>query len=427
MKNFAFALLFLLVCGARAHAANVIFSGVVVNGSRLEQTTAKASVQFLRVNQQGASQDLATVKSDAQGRFKSAPIAVAPSDLIFSRIDWQGYPYITPAFDGAGRTGATIDPTKLRLHIYDTTESAPPGMIFVAHHIALKDDGDNLKCIERIVVENPSNKTYIGQGSEGITLGLSLPAGAKNVEIDPSIADAKLIKMGKKPTYAISKPITPTIAGGVLGNAIIVNYSLPWSKSVDLSRPLLYPEKFFFIVREVADKDKILVDAPLLGPEQIQPIPVNGQMQMRVVKMIGAPQSPQPVLNTFQQMEIHVSRPVSTMMWMFMGLTVALCVFLPALMILGRRKKSAIEYSMRDSTGHSRALKSAEPPAQASVYSVTHSPLGAEDGAATSALIEQLAALDDDWEAGMLEASDYQTQRAQLKKQVVEQLKRAAV
>ncbi len=423
MRKFSLLFIFLVIFGARVQAATVTFAGSVLNGSVGDRATPGATVQLLHVSPEGASHDLATVKTDAQGRFKTKPLSVAPADLIFARVDWGGYPYITPAYDGAGRTGSTIDPANLRLHIYDTSETAPPGMTFVAHHIALKDDGDNLKCTERIVVDNPSNKTYIGVESQGgITLGLSLPKGAKNVEIDPSIADAKLIKIGKKPIYAVSKPITPTIDGGPIGNAIIVNYSLPWSKSVDLSRELLYPEKFFFVVREEADKDKILVDAPLLGKDEVQQIPINGQMQNRVVKSIGLPQSDTPVLMAGQRMEIHVSRPVSTMMWGFIGLTAALCIFLPTLMILGRRKTAPIEYS----NGVSTARKSAEPHGQASVYSVIHSPGHSGQDKEVASLIEQLAALDDDWDAGRIEAQTYQARRAQLKQQVVEQMQKTA-
>ncbi len=422
MKKNSFLLCFVFLASLRVQAANVTFAGAVVNGSVGDKPTANASVQLLRVTPQGASQDLAIVKTDARGVFKSAPLSVAPNELIFARIDWGGYPYITPAFDGAGRTGAPIDSAKLRLHIYDTSETAPPGMTFVAHHIALKDDGDNLKCTERIVVENPSNKTFIGLGKDGITLGLSLPKGAKNVAIDESVADAKLIVLGKKgkPIYAVSKPITPTIAGGPIGNAIIVNYTLPWNKSVDLSRQLLYPEKFFFIVREVADRDKIVVEAPLLGKEAVQQIPIDGQMQSRVVMLIGTPQSVAPVLAAGQKMEILVSRPVSRMMWAFVGLTAGICIFVPTLMFLGRRKKRApIEYS--------KDTKSAEPHREASVYSVIPAPMDGnrdvshEDSVAV--LVDKLATLDDSFAAGEIEEAAYQTQRAQWKQQVAQQLK----
>ncbi len=431
MKKLSFLTLCVLLSVLRVEAATQM-AGQVVDGSVGDRATPNATVQLLRVNQEGASQTLATVKTDAQGRFATKPLEVHANDLVFARVDWGGYPYITPAFDGAGRTGAPIDSTNLKLHVFDTTEGAPRGMTFVAHHIALKDDkdnGDNLKCTERIVVDNPSNKTFIGFGKEGITVGLSLPKGAKNVELDPSIADAKLIKIGPKPIYAVSKPITPTMAGGPLGNAIIVNYTLPWSKSVDLSRQLLYPEKFFFVVREEADRNKILVDAPQLGPDEVQPIPIDGQMQNRVVKSIGAPQSEQPVLQAGQKMQIFVSRPTPPLVWAFVGLTGLLCVFVPGLMLWGRKKPRAIEYSNVPARGTANALKSAEPVVGASVYSVIHSPESASNSASQSGevaqVIERLAALDDDFEAGRVDAQSYQTQRAQWKRQVVQMMKSA--
>ena len=433
MKKFSFLTLCVLLSVLRAEAAPTKMAGQVVNGSVGDRAAANATVQLLRVNQEGASQNMATVKTDAQGRFATKPLDVHANDLIFARIDWGGYPYVAAAFDGAGRTGAPIDSSNLRLHVYDTSEEAPPGMTFVAHHIALKDDGDNLKCTERIVVENPSNKTFIGLGKERITLGLSLPKGAKNVEIDHEITDAKLVKIGPKPIYAVSKPITPTMAGGPVGNAIIVHYTLPWSKRVDLSRQLLYPEKFFFVVREEADRNKIVVEAPQLGKDEVQPIPIEGQMQNRLVKFIGAPQSEQPVLRAGQKMQIFVSRPTPTLVWGFVALTGLLCVFVPGLMLWGRKKPRAIEYSNVRAKGMASVSKSAEPPENASVYSVIHSPEGAADGTGNgisqsgevAQVIEKLAVLDDDWEAGRVDAQSYQTQRAQWKQQVVQLMKSA--
>ncbi|HVF84455.1 MAG TPA: hypothetical protein VM821_00625 [Abditibacteriaceae bacterium] len=432
MKKLSFLMLCVLLSVLRAEAATKL-AGLVVNGSAGDRAAPNATVQMLRVNQEGASQTLATVKTDAQGRFTTKPLDIHTNDLIFARIDWGGYPYVAAAFDGAGRTGAPIDSANLRLHVYDTSEEAPPGMTFVAHHIALKDDGDNLKCTERIVVENPSNKTFIGLGQERITLGLSLPKGAKNVEIDHEITDAKLVKIGPKPIYAVSKPITPTMAGGPVGNAIIVHYTLPWSKRVDLSRQLLYPEKFFFVVREEADRDKIVVDAPQLGKDEVQPIPIEGQMQNRLVKLIGAPQSEQPVLQAGQKMQIFVSRPTPPLVWGFVGLTGLLCVFVPGIMLWGRKKPRSIEYSNVSAKGTASVLKSAEPLGKASVYSVIHSPGSTSDGVAGEApesgkaaqIIEKLAALDDDWEAGRIDAQSYQTQRAQWKQQVVQLMKSA--
>lgn len=416
-----------LFCGARAQAVTTAIAGQVLNSTSNDSAVANATVELLRVDAKGASQTLATAKTDTTGAFRTKSLKMAASDLVFARVDWQGYPYIVPAFDGAGRTGAPIDSTKLHIHVYDTTETAPRGMTFLAHHIALKDAGETLECTERIVVENPSNKTFIGLGKEGITLGLSLPKGAKNVALDPSIADAKLVVIGKKPIYAVSKPITPTQEGGASGNAIIVTYSLPWSKSVDLSRQLLYPEKFFFIVRTEADRDKIVVDAPQLGEDSVQPVPIDGQMQQRVVKSIGSPQSPQPVLAAGQQMEVRISRPTAPLIWAFIGLTALLCVFLPTAMLLNRRKPRRapgdIEYSMSDSRG----IKSAEPASKASVYSVQS---GANSGIGSDAapnevarIVEKLAALDDDFEAGRIEENVYRTQRAQLKREVVAHMK----
>jgi hypothetical protein len=208
-----------------------------------------------------------------------------------------------------------------------------------------------------------------------------------------------------------------------MSNAVVVSYTMPWKKNVDLSRRLLYPTKFFFVVREEADKNKIQVDAPSLGADELQPIPLDGQMQNRIVKTVGQPMSPKPALAAGTMMSIKVSRSTNPLVWAFIALVGLLCVFVPGV-LMWNRKKPTNKYS----TGKQ---KSEEPQGGASVYSVNpHSSGGvASNGAEAEVrvdnsfrvkeVVEKLAALDDDWEAGRLTQAAYESQRAQWKEEVV--------
>jgi hypothetical protein len=237
----------------------VRIAGQVTNGSRNKAPAVGATIKLVRMDEQnGGATVLRTAKSDARGAFDMGRVDVPQDDLLFARVEWQGYPYISPAYDGSKQLqGFSIQPEKLQLAVFDTTEDDPP-MAFSVHHVAVKTEGANLKCIERIVVENGSNKTYVGTGKDGITILMPLPKGAKDVKIDPRLVDAKLHNFNG--VYGVSKPIMPQEAGQ--RNAIIVEYTMPWSREgVNLTRKLQYPTLFFFVAREESDK-ALRIDAP---------------------------------------------------------------------------------------------------------------------------------------------------------------------
>jgi hypothetical protein len=112
------------------------------------------------------------VKADARGRFQSRPLDIHVKDVVFATVDWQNFPYTAPAYDGANQLQLNVQPGNLRLHVFDTTEVAPNGIAYMAHHIALSSEGETLTCIERIVIENPSKKNVYRAGKRARHNGL---------------------------------------------------------------------------------------------------------------------------------------------------------------------------------------------------------------------------------------------------------------
>lgn len=315
-----------LICTAMTPAAPLRVAGQVTNGTHNNGPVAGAPVRLLRLDQaSGQSQLLKTVKSDKTGRFDLGHFDVKPEDLLFARVEWQGYPYVAPAYVGPSHSHeANIKPDKLELRVFDTTKDSPR-LSFTVHHVAIESDGSNLKCVERIVVDNPTRRTYIGSGDDGVTIGLALPAGAKDVAVDPSIPDASLVKIGK--VYGVAKPITPSVHNE--RNAIIVNYTLPWaSGGIDLSRRLLYPARFFFVARTESDR-KLKIAAEQLGPDQDTSLPLEGGMQTRIVNSIGPSKDSKPVLDAGTMVAINVSRSINPLVWAFVAFVGALCLAVP--------------------------------------------------------------------------------------------------
>lgn len=404
---------FLFVCAMPCRAATVRFAGRVVNGSRGDAAAKGALVRLIRVDAQGGkSRVLATTKSDARGTFDLGPLLLPDNDLVFTRVEWQGYPYIAPAFDGGKQLGEVkVSPSALALRVFDTTTEDTP-LVMTAQHVAIKTEGQRLKCIERMVVENQSNRTFLGTGKQGITVLLPLPKGAQGVQVDPqSGTDAKLVKIGE--VYGVAKPIMPVAAGE--RNAIIISYTLPWAKGgIDLSRRLQYPVKFFFVAREASDR-KLQIEAPRLGRDQEAPVPIGGAMQTRIVNPIGGPMLRAPVLNNGEMISIKVTRPVNVLVWAFVAFVGALFLVVP-LALVGTRKGRRAPQIVAPSAPHEVAVKSREPVAQASVIRRILPPRMPDEA---QVWVDRIAQLDDEWESGSLERDDYLQRRDHAKNEVV--------
>ncbi|MBV9468338.1 MAG: hypothetical protein JOZ57_03775, partial [Abitibacteriaceae bacterium] len=270
-------LILLIVTTAIAHPATRI-AGQVTNATHNAPATG-APVQLFRPNGKGQPWTLIkATKVGGNGRFDFGPLELAADDLLIARVEWQGYPYEVPAYDGAGRLkqldpDISIHPADLILQVFDSTTQPPP-LTSKWHQVAIEAKDRDLKCSERVVIENPSRQTFLGEGPQHITVRLHLPAGAHDVELDPEIKDATLTHTGD--TVEIAKPITPAAYNNE--NSISFSYvmswplSLPWNRALDLSRKIDYPTRFFFVARAEGDRS-LKVIAPQLGADRTISLP----------------------------------------------------------------------------------------------------------------------------------------------------------
>ncbi len=430
-----------------ALAAPTPIIGTVRDGSKGGAPMPNAPVQLIRPGDKGAKKILATVKTDATGRFVFPAQEWGKDELLMANVPHEGYDYAAVAYDGGNKleaVGMKVDPAKVDVATYDTTTNNVP-LQYQVHHLAIQSNETGLKVVERIVVINPTEKTFLGIGPRKVSVLLNVPKGAKNVALDPKIADAKLIKTSNG--YGVERPITPQAYGA--RNAIIFSYDidwpskLPWAKKIDLSREIAYPTQFFFVARMPDDKN-LEVEAPLLGQSTETELPIDGKTETRIVNSVGQPQMPNmpggdkndPVLGAGKIMPVVIERPVNPLFWAFAAMTLGLIVFLPVAMMKPRRDKSAAVNA-----------KSAEPHAakRVSLPASAPAPVTARQGSAHGAtlangtsyaagladltltpqaqmLIAQIAQLDDEREAGRIGAEDYQARRAAWKAQLIDKL-----
>ena len=381
-------------------------AGRVLDGTPVPSKPAPGlSIELVRpggLNGQ-SSAVLKTVRTGADGHFDFGPMQLNPSEILTTRVRTRGFDYETPAYDARGQLkqfmpqdAKPIDPLAVEMTIFDAVDTVP--LTFTVHHVAIATAERQLKVTERIVAENHTRTTMVG-GADGATVRLNLPEGAHDVELDQEVAPGgKLLK--KADGYWVAKAITPEQYGS--RNAIIVKYHMDFQGgAVDLSRKLAYPVKFFFMAREQKDKE-LTIDAPLLSKDQVQQIPIDGAPQDRLVNSKGMPMG-EPVFQPGTLITMRVSRPADPMQWGFVGFIGALLLIVPAALLLTRQSgKGKIE----------------DPAGDGSVIGAHRAgPLQIDE--TTRSLIERIAVLDEQWDAGDISRNEYTKQRAALKQQAL--------
>ncbi len=404
-------------------AAPVRVSGIVVDETN-HRPAAGARVELMRARD-GQSTPVAKTRAGANGRFAFPPQEAGAEDILVARSDWQGYVYVTPAFDGPGKLAQMdikVNPAKVRLAVFDSTKEIV-SLSFTTHHLAVESTPGGLKCVERIVVNNPTRKTFLGLGKNSATILLNLPAGAKNVKFDSDVTNGSIEK--RPDGWAVVKPIPPNIYDQRV--LVVINYdmdwpsSLPWQRHLDFSRKLQYPTNFFFVARETDDK-KLEITAPKLSGDQEAPLPMNGAMETRIVNSIGNPGmggqgASKPALLAGDDLKIQIAAPVNPLFWGFAGFIILLCLAVP--LALWQKKSPAVK---------NNNIK--EPAAAAGVYggtlqtgqAPTVGTAGDFDESVARDLIERIATLDEEFKNGKIDAQEYSTSRANWKAELVQQL-----
>lgn len=421
----------LLLAASTVHAAPVVIAGIARDGSHEKAPLANAPVQLLVLRDGDKRVPIDETRTDANGRFTFKARELNDKDLLFANISHGNFDYWNVAYDGGNRlkqVGINVDPGKVEMLVFDTTTQ--PGrapLDFQVHHLAIKSTPTGVHVIERIVVENPSKVTYLGFGQRRISVLLNLPSGAKNINLDSKSKDKESQLVQTKDGWGIVKPIMPNAYGEPrMFNAIIVSYDvpwpsrLPWAKTVDLSREIAYPTRFFFVARETGDKE-LKVDAPALGPETKQSFQGNGgATQTRLVNMVGAPMAPAGAPDAMpvkpgQTMDVKISRPVSNLFWGFAGLVGAMCLFLPVALLKPKRAERSHGQSVSSHTSARGSENGDFVPLNGFAVAPTLT-------SSSRDLVQRIADLDDAFEAKQIDEATYQAQRAAWKKQLIDSL-----
>ncbi len=173
-----------------------------INGSLVNKTANGSSVANQEVTlgaYQGSNEaGTKTAKTDQSGNFAFNGLATGADFTYQISVDFKGAPYYSDPinFSGAvptapGAAQPTPQPTTqptteqtIQVPVYDST-SDQSVLKTTAHHYLLEPDKTGVTVSEIVIIDNSSDKSFIGQASHAgtnSTLRFTLPDGAQNFE-----------------------------------------------------------------------------------------------------------------------------------------------------------------------------------------------------------------------------------------------------
>ncbi len=194
--------------------------GLIVNGTK-DATISNAAgltVTLYVADMATQSTITKTAQADAGGRFAFSNIDVVSTTRMLAATTYKGVDYASEilAFDGISTT------VPVSLTVFETTTD--PSVLQVAQtHFVFDVQTRLLNVLEIVQVTNVSDRAFVGATSVGphfITLPLPVLAGATDIQFENQDADATTIRGTNVLSYTL--PFQP-------GNdQIVFNYSVPF-------------------------------------------------------------------------------------------------------------------------------------------------------------------------------------------------------
>ncbi|MCA9139399.1 MAG: hypothetical protein KDB00_21640 [Planctomycetales bacterium] len=157
-------------------------SGVVVNASS-EMAPVPGSAVVLSVELEGELVVAAEGVADDQGRFLFDDIPADPDYVYLPGANYDGvhYPGLRITLN------AETPHARVNLVVHETV-SDPNPLVIRRHDITIGRDAESIHVTEKLLIENPSSKTFVGSasrpGGRAATLRLSIPSNFRRTTFD---------------------------------------------------------------------------------------------------------------------------------------------------------------------------------------------------------------------------------------------------
>lgn len=218
-------------------------SGDVFNGSTGEAVSA-VPVMLQGYDRQFQVRQTLTTTVGTDGTFEFELTDVSQDWVFLAFIDYSGINFSSDVI----RFSPLEAEQTLPVTVYDTTNDSAEIEI-ERLHVILDFANDSVGVNEFYSISNLSNRVFVGaDGSDGReTVAIDLPDGAQNVDFRRSLGSDFVPANEMVPTasgYADTVPLRPGI--NTLG--LLVSYDLPYSSGMTIEHPLAYPARAVSLV-----------------------------------------------------------------------------------------------------------------------------------------------------------------------------------
>ena len=161
-----------------------------------------------------------TAQSDPQGHFTFSDISVLTTTRMLAAANYSGIDYVSDilAFDGISNT------VPVSITVYEMTTDPAALQVAQMHTIISGVQDRILNVLQIVQLQNTGDRTYIGGTSVGphrVTLSLPILDGATDIQFDSQDADSTTIRGTNLLSYTL--PFQP-------GNdQVVYNYSVPFN------------------------------------------------------------------------------------------------------------------------------------------------------------------------------------------------------
>ncbi len=222
-----------------------VVHGTVVNGTSGAASPAGLEVNLHGFDMIGGNLNLAvtlttTTRADGAFQFEATPYKAGRQFLLTTNYGGVTYSSDVAAFD-AGQ-----EALELPLRVYEIT-SDTANLRVDRFHMFLEFDGNDRVTVGQLYLLSNLGDRTIASSEGGKTFELALPPGAENVVVRNEVEGQDYFRTDEG--LADTLPIAP--GGGAA--QLLVSYSLPYGDKLDFSQKMLYPvEATNLLVADVA-------------------------------------------------------------------------------------------------------------------------------------------------------------------------------
>jgi mono/diheme cytochrome c family protein len=350
-------------------AEPIKIEGSIINGTAGQQVPDNLPLTLYIVPHQGSQQDMITrtYQSGVNGHFVITDAQITSSNLVAVGVDYKDLTF----FSGVAPAQPQMT---LPITIYESTSDAAQIAIETLH-ILVEPGTDGLNVSEIYVLSNNGDRFVAGFGRPVLHVGL--PADATDIRLDPSLQRV-MDQSGDGLDYYAAIPVGQQV------ESIVYQYTLPVT-ATSLSRTIYQPIAVTNLLLG-GQAGSLAVTSDRLKPAGTQTIPASpdtGQTTAQTFQQYTAED-----LQPGQPLSLTINAPSQPIDWRIL-LGIGLIVVGGVGLVLWQRSQKK------------------QPAAERNV------------AIQKEALIDQIAALDDEFAEGRIDEVNYKAKRAKLKDKLV--------